>query len=307
MKTAFGDGRILAYNEVTSTRSPHYIVQLPFGKAYVRPSSIVHHNATEVFYARENGFMELVENSNDAMSDETKKEIPSSCHLVYGTEKVYTFMRLYCALLALFDSAKSNMETKIDAMEVDDDSNATKKNKFHSFVTTVKEYINEEIQFKTYESRCHSLSENKRYELSAIPRLIEKCADALVKMAREDKLLSLYDFYRLKTMDPFIQRSQSLIVAKDASFRIQYVPSDGKIHFCYLPIEKDMLKSPRNPGGLGTPDVNHPSLQNSLNVNDEAEPAAVDEQEKMNDTEDGEIGENNRNGEEPQSKRVKLV
>eukprot|EP00979_Chaetoceros_neogracilis_P014033 scaffold4342_cov123-Chaetoceros_neogracile.AAC.1 len=30
VKTAFGDGRILAYNEVTSTRSPHYIVQLPF-------------------------------------------------------------------------------------------------------------------------------------------------------------------------------------------------------------------------------------------------------------------------------------
>jgi hypothetical protein len=307
VKTAFGDGRILAYNEVTSTRSPHYIVQLPFGKAYVRPSSIVHHNVTEVFYARENGFMELVQNPDDSMNDDIKKEIPPSCQLLFGTEKIYIFMRLYCALLALFESAKINMEAEIDAMEVDDDSDGSKKNKFQGFVATIKDYINEDIQFKSYELRCHSLSDTKCHELSAIPRLIEKCADALVKVAREDKLLALYDFYRLKTVDPFLQRSQSLVVAKDALFRIQYVPSDRKIHFCYLPIEKDMLMAPRNPSGSGTLDVEHPLMQNMLKVNDEAENAVVHEQEEMNDVEDGEIGESNLNEEEPQSKRAKLV
>jgi hypothetical protein len=303
VKTAFGDGRILAYNEVTSTCAPHYTVELPFGKAYVRPSSIVHHNATEVQYVRENGFMELVQNTDDTMTDETKKEIPSSCQLVYGTEKIYIFMRLYCALLALFESAKKKMETDNNAMEVEDDSEGSQKNKFQGFISTIKDYINEEVQFKSYELRCRSFTDKTFYELSAIPRLIEKCADALVKVAREDKLLALFDFYRLKTMDPFTQRSQSLIVTEDASFRIQYVPNDGKIHFCYLPSEKDMLMAPRNSSGPGVLGVEHQSSNNSLNVDDEINKTADNGKDEMNDADDGEIEQSS----EPQNKRAKLV
>jgi len=251
---------------------------------------------------RENGFMELVQNTDDAMSDETKKEIPSSCQLVYGTEKFYIFMRLYCALLALFESAKKKMETDNNAMEVEDDAEGPQKNKFQGFISTIKDYINEEVQFKSYELRCRSFTDKTFYELSAIPRLIEKCADALVKVAREDKLLALFDFYRLKTMDPFTQRSQSLIVTEDASFRIQYVPSDGKIHFCYLPLEKDMLMAPRNSSGPGVLGVENQLSSNSFNVDDDKK-TADNGKDEMNDADDGEIEQSS----EPQNKRAKLV
>ena len=126
---------------------------------------------------------------------EISKKLEPSCRLVFGTEKVYIFMRLYCALLSLFQSIKQNIAGSGSGdMEIDEMSASC----YHDFVSTLKDYIDEDILFKTYELNCRSLTKDKVYELSAIPRLIEKCADALVKVAKEDKLLGLFDFYQLK-------------------------------------------------------------------------------------------------------------
>lgn len=42
-----------------------------------------------------------------------------------------------------------------------------------------------------------------------------------------------------------LQRKQSLDVTGDASYRIQYHPLEGLIHFAYLPKEVDFPISPR--------------------------------------------------------------
>ena len=203
--------------------------------------------------------MELLKNSDEWKGGEHK--IPSSCQLVFGTEKVYVFLRLYCALLGLFNSAKQSMESGSHMMDVD----GTSSNTYHNYLSNLKDYINEDIQFKAYELRCRNLTQKKCYELSAIPRLIEKCADAIVKVAREDELLGLYDFYRLKSMDPVLQRAQSLSVCRQASYRIQYDPIDGKMLVCHLPKEKDMLTRPRNSNGTSTPNPKRPLVKEISN------------------------------------------
>ncbi len=289
----------MAFNEGTSSSAPHYDVDLPFGRGHVRPSSIVHHNATEVQYAREGGFMELVKNSDDLMNGNTKREIPVSTKLVFGTEKGYVFMRLYCALLSLFGSAKDIMEPEVvDGMDVD----GVPPNRYHSFLSNLKDYINEDIQFKAYELRCRGLTAEKCYELSAIPRLIEKCADALVKVAREDKLLALFDFYRLKTMDPLLQRTQSFSITNDASYRIQYRPSEERIQFCYLPPEKEMLSHFRNSSNPNSStarttdgNVGGSGSNNTVSANEE--------NVEGDDVEEGEVADT----EEPDSKRARLM
>ena len=301
VKTAFGDGRILAFNESSSSAATHYTVELPFGIAHVRPSSIVHHNATEVQYARENGFMELVKNSDD-ITNVLKKKIPESTKLVFGTEKSYVFIRLYCALISLFHSARQSMDSdSADSMEVDD----APSNRYHAYLSNLKDYINEDIQFKAYELRCRSLTPEKCYELSAIPRLVEKCADALVKVAREDKLLELFDFYKLKTMDPFLQRSQSLSIANEASYRIQFRASEEKMQFCYLPSEKEMLSNFRNSGSSNVSNPERPKVADNSGETSSAVLATEENAEGMV-VEEGEVIDAQTN-EEPDNKRARLT
>ncbi len=204
VKTAFGNGRILSLTEAGSTAGARYKVELPFGTGHIRPSSIVHHlpPSEKVQYARIGGFMELIEAADEPMDGEQVKRLEPSCRLVFGTEKVYIFMRLYCAILALFDSIKQNI-SNVERSDMDIDEGKGKEKStfgYRGFISTLKDYINEDIQFKTYELKCRSLTKQKPYELSAVPRLIEKCADALVKVAKEDKLLGLFDFHQLKHM-----------------------------------------------------------------------------------------------------------
>ena len=197
MKTAFGDGLILEFREASGSAGAYYKIELAFGKGFIRPSSIVHHLSPveKVQYTRLGGFMELLEVADEAKEGEISKKLEPSSRLVFGTEKVYIFMRLYCALLSLFQSIKQNIASSGSGdMEIDELSISC----YHDFVSTLKDYINEDILFKTYELNCRSLTKDKVYELSAIPRLIEKCADALVKVAKEDKLLGLFDFHQLK-------------------------------------------------------------------------------------------------------------
>lgn len=249
VKTVFGEGKIIQYNEGNNSVASHYEVSLPFGQAYIRPSAIVHHITSEVDFIRQNGCMEILRNCNEA-TNEVVREIPPSCQLLFGTEKVYFFMRLFCSLLGLFESIRNTLSADNDAMEIDGE--LVNRNSYQKFLSIVKEHASEEINHKMYELQCRRLTKNKCYELLAIPRLLEKCADILFKVAREDKLLLLYDFCKLNRKDPVLQRSRSFAVAEDASFRIQYNSGEGKIHFCYLPIEKDMLIAPRSSNGINS-------------------------------------------------------
>jgi len=297
VKTAFGDGLILEFREASGSAGAYYKIELAFGKGFIRPSSIVHHLSPveKVQYTRLGGFMELLEVADEAKEGEISKKLEPSSRLVFGTEKVYIFMRLYCALLSLFQSIKQNIASSGSGdMEIDELSISC----YHDFVSTLKDYINEDILFKTYELNCRSLTKDKVYELSAIPRLIEKCADALVKVAKEDKLLGLFDFHQLKHLNPVLQRSQSLDFTQEAVYRIQHNPNSGAVHFSYLPTEKNLRTTAPNTSSISS---GTSASEKVVNNNGKSQASG----------EEGEIVDNggrifSDQGSEPYAKRVKM-
>lgn len=247
VRTAFGDGRILAIVESTTDASLRYKVQLPFGIGYVRPSSIAHHLPSDVECVRYNGFMDVLNPPSDSSTTPKEKTLSSNCQCMFGTEKLYLFMRLYCALVALLGKVKKHLDEKwldVSYFTKNKRKTSSAKNYYSRMTTSLKDYLNEDIVFKKFELICREMTKERVYEMSALPRLVEKCADALVKVSREDTALTLYDFSRLKNRDPLKLRKHSLEVA-EAFYRIQYEPQAGYAHFCFLPKDKTLLTAPR--------------------------------------------------------------
>lgn len=267
VRTAFGDGPILSLIEGNHSASFRYKVKLPYGVGFVRPSAVIHvlPSTSKAQYARTGGFMEFVEHREEPSEGPEKKTIDKNYHLVFGTEKIYLFVRLYCLLVSLLCDARDNLvQEERNSVEngrndslvwssrnVEEISNDLGKRKrlyrgYRGLVAALKDYINGDIDSKVFETCCRSLAADKVYLLAAIPRLVEKCAEALVKVAREDVLLALYDFSQLKHMDPLLLRSQCFSVTSDATYRIQYQPSDGSIFFSYLSVDNDLLTAPKH-------------------------------------------------------------
>lgn len=247
VRTAFGDGCLLAVVESSTDASLRYKVQLPFGVAYVRPSSIAHHLPSDMECVRHNGFMDVLNPPNESSDAQKVKTLPSTCECMFGTEKLYLFMRLYCALVALLGKVKKHLNEKwldVPYFTKNKRKTSTAKNYYSRMVASLQDYLNEDIVFKKFELNCRDMTKDRVYEMSALPRLVEKCADALVKVSREDTALALFDLSQLKKRDPVTQRKQSLNIA-DALYRIQYEPQEGLMHFCFLGRDKTLLTAPR--------------------------------------------------------------
>lgn len=336
VRTAFGDGQIISMIEGNHNAALRYKVKLPFGTSYVRPSAVIHllPSTTKAQYARSGGFMEFVERPDDRMDGNEVKLLDKNCHLVFGTEKMYVFMRLYCLLVRLLSESKSHLKNlgpvhentrhlvhdsqslgigSIHRMEGVDPfrtsgfpkgalSGASDKKHinlgYRNLKDALKQYIRGDIDAKMYESSCRTLTKGKVFQLAAIPKLLEKCADAMVKVAREDVALTLFDYSQLKHMDPVLLRSQCLGITSDASFRIQYDPIHENMYFSFLPVEVDLLTTPRAgsvPSAVGGNGGGDPALngdaeeRNATPVDDEYE-SEVWSKEQL----------------QPQTKRLKL-
>lgn len=255
VKTAFGDGCILAaLIDAGADKALKYKVKLPFGVAYIRPSSIAHHLPSDMECVRRNGFMDLWNSpDNTTENGQATKALPPSCHCVFGTEKMYIFMRLYCILISLLERVKIRLDQKwLDVpYYTKNKRKSTAKNYYNKMIFSLKQYLNREkylnddIEFKRFEISCRDLAKERVHEMSALPRLIEKCADTLVKLSRDDKSLTLFDLARLNKKDITSQRHHSLTVA-DALYRIQYNPDEREMHFSFISKEKNIVTVPRN-------------------------------------------------------------
>ena len=111
---------------------------------------------------------------------------------------------------------------------------------------------------------CRKMSKEKVTELSTIPRLIHRIADALMKTAKEDFFPRLYNLTRSKEAKdlPYV-RSQSLDrVTNSASYRIQYRSADGYISFTFLPQQEHLqLTAPGDADGVVDAQNGEPSAK----------------------------------------------
>jgi hypothetical protein len=100
--------------------------------------------------------------------------------------------------------------------------------------------VSNEISPRDFEALGRKVAKAKVHQIAALPKLVERCVHALVKVAEEDTLLQLYDFCHFENLDPVLCRKQCLSIVPDAEYRIQFDRSAERIFFGYLPRDQKL-------------------------------------------------------------------
>lgn len=243
--TIYGDGTVLESDSETGTNQ--YRVRLPFGVGHLNAAAILHsnENSGKSFYVRRDGIM--VEEKRRETSLESSF-LGRRHKLLFATENVYVFMRLYVLLVNII----SEMEVHLTAYEPAEDPSVSYHNpaisgertgerpSFSSLLTTLKHVVTGKTETKTFETLGRRCSKEKVHEISALPRLIELCSLYLIKVVQEDCLLSLYDCCRPPSMDLIAARSRCFAIHPDATYRIQFNEETKEMAFMYLPKRRQL-------------------------------------------------------------------
>jgi histone deacetylase complex regulatory component SIN3 len=171
VRTSVGVGHILSLADHN-----RYLVKFSFGVGYVVRSAVVH------VFDENNADMDT--GAEDNATDVTQL-MSDNIQILFGTEKMYLFMRLYILLVTMLYQAKSIADSK--GVDI-----------FTELVSFLKELLQGKMTPKAFEDYCIKTFVNDAYNFVAIPPLVEKLADALVKMVKEDCLESLYQCSQLK-------------------------------------------------------------------------------------------------------------
>lgn len=316
VRTAFGDGSILSYMEGNPSMGCRYRVKLPFGIASVRPSAIMHSlpQADRGMMVRRNGVMGKDESPDGTGEGLFAEKLNKKFELMFATESVYVFMRLYCLLVSLLTDTREYLKASGQSADpvdsyfipppIREERNAAPQPTadFPGVISMLGKVVAREVETKEFESYCRRVSKVKVHQMAVLPKLIDKCTDALLNVVKEDALLSLFDYCLHREMDPVQLRSLCLSVTPEASYRIQYETSKAHIFFSYLPEGETLLTVPQE----------EDSMQ-------EDEEPVEEEDEVMKDTDDipfgdaskpvqtkAEASSGDNGGSDPPSKRVKL-
>jgi hypothetical protein len=271
---------------------------MDFGTAFLCPSAVLYAIPTkDIPYIRLDGIMIRDETSmNDDDSLDTDK-LDKKYKLLFGTEFVYLFFRLYNLLcLILSDSMiyseslgplKDPASLYYNPQRKGTDNEFSHRLNMVGLCSALKKVTGKQMSFRDYVSFGRKICQNRLHQVAVLPKLLEKCSDCLIKMAEEDVILQLYDYCHYREVDPVAVRSQCLAVAPEAIYRIQYDPESGRLLYCYLPETEVLLSNPRT------------ELENVDNE---------DKNEKADDKmiEDNPVNEDGAGGGQPVSKRIKL-
>lgn len=154
------------------------------------------------------------------------------------------------------EGASPNKEKTKEEQEKQEANQKPTYKAYGGLLDLLKDYMSEGLDYPMYEMYCRKMSKDKVTELSTIPRLVHRIADALMKIAKEDFSPRLYNLTQSKEAgDLLYLRSQSLDkVTNTASYRIQYRSADGYISFTFLPQEVGLQLSASSDDVDGTVD-----------------------------------------------------
>jgi hypothetical protein len=248
--TIYGAGTVGSFVDKDAWGKAKYRIKLPFGMAYVGPSAILHAiPSKDTPFVRRDGVMmrddSVVENGSSVGKLDQKHK------LLFGTESVYVFLRLYSLLCSILTSIREHCES-FERVEnpassyynpVPKEANEAAAQR-SDYVAALQKVLAKKMDLKDFESLGRMISKEKVHEMAALPKLIERCSDALLKVAKEDALLHLHDFCQNQEIDPVAARTRCLGFATDAVYRIQYNPSDGLLCFSHLPKNEELLTTP---------------------------------------------------------------
>jgi hypothetical protein len=224
VRTIFGDGIVKRFVQQSMKESPTYEVALSFGTAHLHPSALVHSmplDSGKINYVRQNGVFHALKETFDGSDDVVVK---SNCFQMFGTEKIYVFLRFYCVLMAhlqkieidYFSNPSNSSDTdeiqRVDVpsvlaplapTHVKDTGSSLLRNQFkgfHGFTAAVIDNTRGKLSQKAFEDVCRVLCKDYVPELAMVPRMLHKCVRAMIAVVKEDCFLGLVDYSRIDKM-----------------------------------------------------------------------------------------------------------
>jgi len=236
VKTIYGDGTITLFVESKG----RYRVKLPYGTAFLAPAAILHSiPSKDTPFIRRDGTM--VRDTEES----TKTEGPylgSNYQVMFSTRRIYLFLRLHlqlCNMLAeLRDVCDGSVAvdpatTYVVPPGEERRRDLSERLDFSGMIAALKSVIMKKCDLKAFETLARKISKDHVHVIASLPKLVEKCSDALFSVAKEDALFYLYDYCQYTEVNPAIARDHCFSMAPGADFRVQF---DGKsTSFSHLP------------------------------------------------------------------------
>jgi len=256
--TAFGEGSIESFEGgIESEEGPRYKVKLPFGVGHVQPYAILHNVDAKdgSKYARRDDEMLKEIKPSKPISEESNETssvvVDKKFKLLFGSDSIYLFLRLYGLLISLLNETKEYLDvnpTTTDHRQsyynpmksVEDKQKPESRFDFVSITAKLSEVVAKKMTLKDFETFARSVNKDITHKIAALPKLVERCGDMMIKMSEEDLLPSIFDACQYLGQDPVALRAACMGMSSIAEYRIQYNTKLGRLYFSYLPEEEEL-------------------------------------------------------------------
>ena len=305
---------------------PQYLVKFPFGIGRVRAQNVL------------STLVEGTIESDEKEDDKDVVRLDKKFKLLFGTESIYLFIRLYTSLVSMLHDIDVHVRDNpsgpdpsaayydpMNSQEDEGEMKETEKFDFRSLMGKLQDMISGKVNTKEYESYCRRVSPDMVHKMASLPRLIERSAQMLKRTADEDVLLNLFDhcqftgvvstivrtcclavcrvLFRLPNhnscfQNPVELRDKCLSLSSEASFRIQFNIANGRLYFSYLP-KTEALSTVAGDDEEGSDDELSDEGMDDANVES-------DDDDEDDDDEDGLIDVEDEEEDLRQVKRIKM-
>ena len=246
--TIYGEGVVTAFIDNTVG----YRVRLPFGIATISPSAILYHVPNkEAPYIRRDGVM--VRDTDIVSNGRNFPVLDEKYQLLFATERIYLFLRYYSLFCQILAGLKEHCDTfPVSSVPSDNYYDPKQKNTggpakdrldFGGLISSFKKCVSKRTAVKDFENFGRLVAKEKVALIASLPKLLERCAESLVSVAKEDALLHIYDYCQYRGVSPSIVRDQCFTMAPDAFFRVQF--DQETLRFSYLPKSEEFPTAPR--------------------------------------------------------------
>lgn len=183
VRSCVGDGKIISVEESQTNDSFRYLVNFSFGVGYAHPSALHLLASSESEPVADTG-------SDNAAAHLMQDDI----QVLFGTEEVYIFMRLYILLVTMLYQAKDIL----DRQSVSGNPEEEARPGYTGVMASLQDLVEGKNDAKAFEAECRKVVADDVYNFVAIPPLVESCARAVVKVVKEGDVENLYHCSQLK-------------------------------------------------------------------------------------------------------------
>jgi paired amphipathic helix protein Sin3a len=250
ISTIYGPGKVLECRRSDDA----YVVQLPFGKAYLRPASIL----CTVFNAEKSAY------TSQLRAEDRSKLERTDDMLAIGPQSLYLFFRLHQILVRRLGIAKElafsikddvSLTTLVEQMPGDDGA-ALGRRRYDAYLSLVYALIDGGASISgggaaeggKYEDRVRCLLGHGAYELATMDKLISHILKNLQSMGNDDTMWNMIQLFRRHLDSPgsfkpdAFRQEASYLSEGEIMYAFQQCPVHSKdgdgnksvLHFEYL-------------------------------------------------------------------------